>query len=356
MKTNRCWMLPVCLGVLAGCSTPPPPAMPPPEGALDPSLTVFTRESLASKPIHLPANYSTQNFRKLQLGVAFEAVGGVDKSTGQPLEISKDLSTRLQTEMAKLKRFTVFSAHNRGGVTFFKELADVDGDVNLKEASEVREVDLILSARVSVTKERHDRYNDTLIINEVECDFSCEDLKTRTVKFAEKAKGRTARKKIISLTGVALAGYDEKADQEQAVTQAAMKALAVVANKLGNTYPVGGALLGCSTSGERLQMDKGFEDGIGKNQQCVVFVNDGGVDIPLGLAEANPASDSANLTVYKWNDKDPDAKLILAEFRKDPKGYFSSNKMFAVGYGLPLPPEWENAYADSMDEQKRLGR
>ena len=57
----------------------------------------------------------------------------------------------------------VIKSHNRGGVTFFKE--------------------------------RHDRYNDTLIIYEVEGAFSCEDLKTRNVKFAGKAReGPRARR------------------------------------------------------------------------------------------------------------------------------------------------------------------
>ncbi len=325
-----------------------------PELELEPTLTTFSRETLEDMDeIQMPTNYSTQNFRKIQLGVAFEAKNGVDKKTGEPLIISRDLSTRLQTEMAKLKRFTIFSAHNREGVTFFQELSDVDGDVNLTEAEDVRNIDAILSGTITVTKERQDRYNDTLLIYEVECDFSCEDLKTRTVKFAEKAKGRTARKQVHSYSGRKMAGYSE-ADEQQAIEQAAMKALAVVANKLGNTFPVGGEVKGISASGERITLDKGFEDGIGNAQQCVIYVDDGGVDIPIALAEATPSTNTSNLRVYRWNDSDDDAEPLIEELEKSPRQFLKNNKVYAVGYGLSVPPEWENAYEGSMDEQLRL--
>ncbi len=336
------------LGILAlvGCATPEVP--------LEPTLTTFSREKLEDMDeIALPMNYSIENFRKLQLGVAFESVTGIDKKTGEPISVSQDLSARLQTEMAKLKRFTIYSAHNRGGVMFFEELADVDPSASLAQPTKARNIDLVLSARVSVTKERQDRYNDTLLIYEVECDFNCEDLKTHTVKFAEKAKGRTARKQILSFSGRKMAGYSD-ADEEQAITNAAMKALAVIANKLGNTFPVGGQVVGVSSSGDRMQLDKGFEDGIGHKQQCVIFVNDGGVDIPLALAEATPGSNKSTLSVYKWNKSDADAKTLIREYQDAPKQFLRRNKIYAVGYGLSTPPEWENANPGSMDEQRRL--
>ncbi len=347
MKTKKSFFATLLMGILlAGCSTP--------ELSLDPTLTTFSRETLEDMDeISLPMNYSTDNFRKIQMGVAFEAVDGVDKKTGEPLIVSKNLSTRLQTEMAKLKRFTIFSAHNREGVTFFRELADVDSDVNLQDAEDARNIDIVLTGTITVTKERNDRYNDTLLIYEVECDFSCEDLRTRTVKFAEKAKGRTARKQVLSYTGRKMAGYSE-ADEQQAIEHAAMKALAVVANKLGNTFPVGGKITGVSSSGERMTLDKGFEDGIGKAQQCVIYVDDGGVDIPIALGEASPSTNSSNISIYKWNTRDRDADPLVEEFQETPRQFLKNNKVYAVGYGLSVPPEWENAYKGSMDEQRRL--
>lgn len=336
------------LGFLAlvGCTTAP-------KLAVDPTLTTFSREQLEDMDeIELPMNYSIDNFRQLQLGVHFASVPGVDKTTGEELGIDPNLSSRLQTEMAKLKRFTIYSAHNRDGVMFFEELADVDPNAQLAQPKKVRNVDLVLSAKITVTKETQRRYYDTALIYEVECDFNCEDLKTHTVKFAEKAKGRTVRTQVKTRTNRTAAGYIDN-DEQQAITNAAMKALMVVANKLGNTFPVGGKIVGVSGSGDRMQLDKGFEDGIGKNQQCVIFVNDGGVDVPLALAEATPGTDKSSLRVYKWNKSDEDAKHLIREYQDNPRQFLKQNKIYAVGYGLPTPPEWENAYNDSMDEHAR---
>lgn len=347
MKQTTIWMsLLACACAIFGCRAP--------ELDLEPELTTYSREDLEDlRTIPMPMNYSIDNFRKIQMGVAFEAIDGVDRKTGERLIVSRDLSTRLQTEMAKLKRFTIYSAHNRAGTTFFESLADVDESVKLKQATDVRDIDVVLTGTLTVTKERQDRYNDTLLIYEVECDFNCEDLKTHTVKFAEKARGRTARKQVLSYSGCKLAGYSD-ADEQQAIEQAAMKALAVVANKLGNTYPVGGQIVGISSSGERMTLNKGFEDGIGNAQQCVVFVDDGGVDVPIALAEASPSGNSANLSIYRWNTRDSDAKPLIRALQDAPRQFLKDNKVYAVGYGLSVPPEWENAYKGSMDEQRRL--
>lgn len=313
----------------------------------------------STAPIALPANYSTQNFRKIQMGVAFSAAEGVDKKTGEPLPVPQGLNERLQTELAKLKRFTIYSAHNRGGVMYFEELTELEKlsegktSTSLAEATSVKDIDVVLSGHVSVSKERHDRYDDTLLIYEVECDVSCEDLRSRTVKFAEKAKGRTARKQVLSFSGMKIAGYSEK-DEEQAITQAAMKALAVIAEKLGNNFPAGGSIVGISASGERMQLDIGFENGIGNRQQCVVYVADGGVDVPIALAEAAPGTDQSTLLVCRWNDADADAAALIETLKKSPKQFLKDFGVYAVACGLPVPPEWEDDSADAEDEKKRL--
>lgn len=333
------------LALLCGCVS---------EISLDPTLTTYSRETLENMDeIEMPANYSIDNFRKLQMGVAFEVLPGVDTKSGEPLLINPALSKRLEGEMCKLKRFTIFSMHNRGGVTFFQEVADVDGQVNLREATNIKEIDLILTASVRVTKSRVDRYNDTILIYEVSCDVSCEDLKTRTVKFAETARGRTARKVLLSYTGKLRAGFDE-ADEQQAIEQAATKALASVANKLGNTFPVGGAISGMTASGERMTMRAGSEEGIGDKQQCVVFVDDGGVDVPIALAEAAPKNNgTSSLMVYRWA-KTADAKPLVRELRENGRAFLRNNRVYAVGYGLPVPPAWSDDKMGAQLEELHL--
>ena len=178
------------LAVLAaGCSSD--------DIALEPTHATYSYEQVKDQEIALPANYNKNNYRKLLLGVAVNDIG-VKAGEISP-NVVQTLSTRLQTEMAKLKRFSVFSAHNRGGVLLFQSLADV-GDAKMPDKNP-REMDLILSASITVSKEKTERKYDDLLIYEVECDFSCEDIRTGEVKFAEKATGRTARAVKFGLGG-----------------------------------------------------------------------------------------------------------------------------------------------------------
>lgn len=337
MKPYRYFAAAVLAVLFAGCAQE--------DLQLEPELATYGRDTLKKGELKLPANYNKENFRKLLLGVM---VNKPDLKTNDlSPEVSRSLSTRLQTEMAKLKRFSVFSAHNRNGVTFFESLADV-GDAKMPTEINRRALDLVLTASITVTREKQDRYNDSLLIYEVECDFNCEDLKTGEVKFAEKAKGRATRS-VIMIGGRFAGGYDA-AKEEQAVNQAAMKALTVAANKLGNYYPVGGKITGLL--GDRMTLDKGFEQGVAGKMQMVVYASVSGVDIPVAVAEAAPASDSSNLKVWRWNTDDKDARAIIDEIRRD-RNWLKNNELYAVSFGMAIPPEWENAYKDSFDESMR---
>ena len=314
---------------------------------IKPKFTTYSKSSLESQPIKLPANYSTDSYRKLTMGVSFQDIGS--KSGEISNNVVQTLGTRMQTEMAKLRRFTIFSAFNRGGVMMYKELSDV-GEVDLQEPVNQKALDLVLTGAITVSKERQQRYDHDEIIYEVECDFTCEDLKTRTVKFAEKAKGRTIRTYVLSLSGKKLGGYSEE-DEKQAIYNAAMQALAVLANKLDNTFPVGGHVTGITSSGTRVAIDKGYEDGISKDMEMVIFADDMGVDIPLAYATAAPGKDKANLKIWRWNDSDEDAEPIIDKLRENPRSWLNNNTMNAVSVGAAVPPEWEKAYKDSLEQR-----
>lgn len=306
---------------------------------VNPELTTYGKADLEDGEIQIPANTNTENFRKILMAVNFSDVsykaGEISNKSVQTL------SARLQTEMTKLKRFSIFSIHNRNGVTMVQELGDI-GEANTDNIDnrDLQAIDYVLSAAITVTKEKHEKSDHDQLIYEVECDFSCEELKTKTVKFAEKAKGRAVRTQALSLSGKKLGGYNED-EEKQAIYNAAMKAIAVVANKLGNTFPVGGRVTGVSSSLTRFAFDKGFEQGIGKNAQVVLFADDGGLEIPLALGEASPSTYKATTKIYKWNTSDPDAEVIIDDLKK---GNWQNYKLYGVQYGMPVPPEWENAY------------
>ena len=296
------------------------------------------RSTFAKGEIKLPANYNKSNFRKLLLGVMVSNVQIDPRSNKQVVSANpaQGLSTRLQTEMAKLKRFSVFSAFNRGGVTFFKSLEDV-GDAKMPSEVNKRALDIVLTLNLMLTVERHERHSDDLLIYEVEVDANCEDLKTGEVKFAEKAKGKVERAVKISLSGRRSGGFRQD-DARQAFQQAALQAIATIANKLGNYYPVGGRITGLLR--DRMTLDKGFEHGVGKDMQMAVYTTVSGVDVPIAIAEASPADKTSNLKVWRWNDEDENAAEVLKELRADKK-WIQKNECYAVGLRMAVPPEWD---------------
>lgn len=296
------------------------------------------RSTFAQGEIKLPANYNKSNFRKLLLGVMVSNVK-IDSRSGKQIvsaNPAQGLSTRLQTEMAKLKRFSVFSAFNRGGVTFFKSLEDI-GDAKMPGEVNKRALDIVLTLNLMLSVERHERHSDNLLIYEVEVDANCEDLKTGEVKFAEKAKGQVRRVEKISLRGRRMGGYNQD-DTRQAFQQAALQAISKIANKLGNYYPVGGRVTGMLR--DRMTMDKGFEHGVGKDMQMAVYATVSGVDVPVAVAEASPADKTSNLKVWRWNTEDENAAEIIKEMRSD-RNWIKKNECYAVGLRMAVPPEWD---------------
>lgn len=313
---------------------------------VEPTFKTYSREDLKKGEISLPPNYSSENYRKLQMAVDFSKMSYKDEPLSP--DMADALKIRLQTEMAKLKRFTVFSIHNRGGVKLVQSLEDI-GEAKTAKPVDIKNIDIVLSGSLIVSKERESGSRKQLLTYEVECDLNCEDLRTRTVKFSEKSKGRTRKTQILSSTGIPIGGFQANSrDAElQVMTNAAVKALAVVANKLGNTFPVGGKITGMI--GNNFTMDKGFEHGVGGKMQMVIYTNVSGVDIPLGIAEAQPGQTSSRLVMWRWNDSDEVAEDIIKEMRKE-KNWINTHDVLAVGYGMARPADWDKEYKDDIEE------
>lgn len=99
MKTSAWTICGAALAVviLGGCTTAPTARGPIP-------AKYYSKAELEDlDEVKLPPNYSVDNFRKMQMvmNIKIESADGKTK-------IDKGLSTRMQTEMAKLKRFEIF--------------------------------------------------------------------------------------------------------------------------------------------------------------------------------------------------------------------------------------------------------
>lgn len=288
--------------------------------------------------VKLPPNYSVDNFRKMQMvmNVKIEAADGKTK-------IDKSLSTRMQTEMAKLKRFEVFSLHNRSK-TELDAIGDLDDQVKVVEADQVKASDLMLTGTIKVTCAINELRDEKVYVYSADGDFSCEDAKTRTVFFAEKARGVWDRKVRYTLTGQAHGNVSE----EQAIQIACLRCLAIVANKLGNTFPTGGRVTNITGSGDTMVMSAGQHEGIAPNQQVCVFLSEDGLDIPVAFAEATPKNDgTSQLRVYRWNTDNDDADKIVDEIRGSARSFLKNykgekkNGLYAVAFGMAVPADWE---------------
>lgn len=288
--------------------------------------------------VKLPPNYSVDNFRKMQMVMNVKVVAGDGKT-----KIDKTLSGRMQTEMAKLKRFEIFSLHNRSKVEL-DAIGDLDDEVKVVSADSVKASDLMLTGTIKVTVAENDLRNEKVFVYSADGDFSCEDAKTRTVYFAEKARGVWDRKVRYSLTGQAHGNVSEA----QAIQIACLRCLAIVANKLGNTFPTGGRVTNITGSGDTMVMKAGQHEGIAPNQQVCVFLSEDGLDIPVAFAEATPKNDgTSQLRVYRWNTDNADAKQIVKEIRGSGRTFLKNykgdkkNGLYAVAFGMAVPADWE---------------
>ena len=318
--------------VITGCATVPSGRGPLP-------VKYYSKAELQDMDeVKLPANYSVDNFRKMQmvLNIKVESADGKTK-------INKSLSTRMQTEMAKLKRFEIFSLHNRSKVEL-DAIGDLDDEVKGASADQVKASDLMLTGTIKVTCAVNELHNEKVYVYSADGDFSCEDAKTRTVYFAEKARGVWDRKVRYSLTGQAHGNVSE----DQAIQIACLRCLALVANKLGNTFPTGGRVTNITGSGDTMVMSAGQHEGIGPNQQVCVFLSEDGLDIPVAFAEATPKNDgTSQLRVYRWNTDNDDADAIVDEIRGSARKFLKNykgdkkNGLYAVAFGMAVPADWE---------------
>ena len=89
-----------------------------------------------------------------------------------------------------------------------------------------------------------------------------------------------------------------------------------------------------------MTLDRGFEQGVGKDMQMVVYVPVSGVDVPIAIAEASPADKTANLKVWRWNTSDKYAKQIIAQMNQDME-WLGKHECYGVGLRMAVPPEWD---------------
>ena len=335
--------------LLAGCATVEP------EEDYGPKLTTYSKCALIEKgEITLPPGFNTSDFTHLVMAVNFKVSGKLPQNVTEgeePQPIDPSLSTRFQTEIDKMKRFTIVALHGVDTENDLETAADFsNGKLEIMSQDKPLKANVLLQGQLTGTKSRTiirgigSSPDSAQVVYKVYVTAVCKDLRKGSIVFSEVAVGKARPRSQTLIHGRPRGGFDEM-EQSAAIWEAAQNALLELCNKLGNSFPAGGHVIAISRSGETMTMDKGFNDGVGVGQQCVIAVDDGGVTIPVALAEAYPEKDNPKsvLKIYRWNDADKDAKAIIADLKADPRGFMKENPngVFAVCYGMAVPPEWE---------------
>ena len=321
----------MALGILmAGCSGP--------SHQVNPNITVYDRDTVAERPIRMPGNYSTENYGRLVLAVEPGAMASnlaLDESN------LNYMSLRMQSELSKLKRFSVVALHGKNAARL-EELEDL-GELSLPEVVEPDTVDLVANWNFSLHAEEERDGRDKVITFICSINLTCTDMRTKPgrVKFSKDLDVRVKREQRTSRTGLVIGGfqYRSKSDVQGLLQELSTQAAIRIANELGNEYPVGGRVTGMLGT-DLMTLDKGTEQGVAQDMQMVVYANVGGVDVPIGNAQATPSTNTSQLEMWRLNTGNKYAAKVLKQMEEEPN-WLSHNRLYAVGYGMAMPPAWQ---------------
>ena len=333
MRTASIFYGVMAFGLLVvGCSSEP-------THRVNPNITVYDRDTMADRPIKLPDNYSTENYGRLVLAVE---PGAMSSNLALDESNLSYMSLRMQSELSKLKRFSVVALHGKN--TARLEELEALGELNLPEVVEPETVDLVANWNINLHAEEERDGRDKEITFICSINLTCTDMRTKPgkIKFSKDLDVRVKREQRTNRTGMVIGGfqYRSKSDVQGLLQELSTQAAIRIANELGNQYPVGGRITGMLGT-DMMTLDKGAEQGVGANMEMVVYANISGVDVPIASAGATPSSDTSQLETWRLNTKNKYAAKILKQIEEDPN-WLSKNKLYAVGYGMAMPPEWKS--------------
>ncbi len=325
---------------ISGCAKSPPPSKP---IQIEPSLHTVSKHDYLSggKEIELPQNYSTRNYKRLVVSIWFFPNKDESNFQDSPAET---ISTSMESEISKLKRFTIVSRHIGQKAKQAEKHFQDKGTTNVKTRMRLGKgmnADYSLTGGVTVSKEEFDRGAKNELIYTVRIDYQLIDNETDEILESDMAEGR-ARRTIMRLPSGKIIGGFSQEKEENAYAEASVNTLRVVANKMGNKLPIGGKITGFK--GQRFMINKGHQEGFMGKQTVTLYAVDMGIDIAFAVGEVTPGDHKTPGKIIRWT-KDPDAQDIINALHSDP-GYLRKNDVFAVSNGMPLPPEWDKNYRD----------
>ena len=303
---------------------------------VNPNVMVADRDTVSSQPVELPGNYNIENYRKLTLATL---PGPIVSDAFDDANL-RYMSLRLQSELFKVKRFSVAALHGTDS-TVLQTLEDL-GEVEMAQQERPTKIDLLASWNTTIHPESYNYGRTTEITFVCSINLTCKDLRTGQIRLSKDLDIRVKRTQIRDSTGMMISGgfeYNSDAAVQGLMQDIATQAAIRIANEIGNEYPIGGRVTGVLGT-ELMAMDKGAEQGIEKGTQMVVYTSVGGIDLPLANAYASPSSNTAQLSVYRWNDDNKYVRKIQKQIEADPN-WLKNHELYAVSCGMAVPPRWQ---------------
>jgi len=318
--------------------------------AVQTKAAVYTQsrdDILARDEVTLPQNYDPSNYKKLRVATSFYPQDTSDNSKFGAEKVAT-LSSLFETEISKLKRFTVLSRSQIGQQAIRDEKRFQDTGLvatsDLMRLGQAKGADYVLTGGIAIKSETFERVKNQELILSVLVDYKLINVETQEVIEADTAPGRAKRTFYQTPGGTWVGGFNisNPKEADQALAEASYEALKVIANKIGNKLPVGGQVVGIK--GDNFQLDAGYEQGLMGKQQMAVYAWDG-IDMPLAYAEVSPGKNKSNGKIVKWNN-DPAAQDLIARWRSEGMGFIRDTEVYAVSVAMPTPPEWDNNYSN----------
>lgn len=317
------------IALLAGCAGQ----------QLNPNITVYDRDKVEDMGFSLPGNFSTRNYAKLGLMV----LPGTITTNLFDEQTKRVMTDRLQDELAKVKRFSLIPTEGVD-LTALYQFQQV-GDIALPEDMAPVNVDVVANWNVSIRPERARDGRDQTLTFRCTVGMKLTDLHTRKIAYADNVDFTVVREQNLNRFGRVVEGFrfDDLKDIQGLAQDVAIQTSIRMANALGNAYPAGGQVI--SMLGlDSMKINRGTEQGIANNMQMAVYtlLGDGeGVPVVIGHAEATPSTDFALLEMWEVNADNKYAARIIEEIEADPFNWLKTHKLYAVGYGMAVPPEWQ---------------
>lgn len=298
-----------------------------------------------SAEVHLPSGgkwkYDDETAKKKTIATCIVSV----KDSGEAKQIPDSVRDFMQNEMAAVKQFNVVALTGTDADFVVDEHADVGTQVARKEQRGDVVVDLGITLRANWTRQEANVGNGLhQVIYSFNGNATCKDQETGLVNsdLSKPVEGHDSRKVHYDLTGNVSGGFDpdKKGAEVEPLRTAAMRALYPYFNLLGNYYPVAGKIVATDRVGGAFTLNRGSDDGVGAEQQFVVFVEEDGMKTALAYAEGRPEAKKTTLTCYRWAETDA-AESYIKEFRNNPKKFVKEYALGAVALGMAMSESWK---------------